>query len=250
MQHLIQILNQAPPFITWILLFFTCFASILFAFRFWGKLGLYAYVVTAIITANLQVLKLVQFAIFPDPIALGTTVFTSTLFCTDLLYECYGVKAAKKAIYIGFFGFLLFTIFMVLTLGFQPLSNHPFDAHPAMVTIFTPIPSLFIAGMISYLICQHLDLYLYAMLKHLTKKKYIWFRNIMATAVSSFLDSFLFSFIAFYVFGTHSISFQTLMLTYVLGSSLFRLLLSILDTPFLYLALSLKPRDKNESFSI
>ena len=60
-----------------------------------GEIGLYIYSAIAIIVANIQVLKLVKFSFFSEPIALGTVLFASTFLCTDILAEYYGAKKAR-----------------------------------------------------------------------------------------------------------------------------------------------------------
>ena len=67
---------------------------------------MYVYTVLAIIVANIQVLKIVNFPFFENPIALGTILFSTTFLTTDILTEYYGVKSARKNILIGFLGFL------------------------------------------------------------------------------------------------------------------------------------------------
>ena len=57
---------------------------------------MYIYTVIAVIGANIQVLKIVDFPFFSNPIALGTILFASTFLTTDILTEYYGSKFAKK----------------------------------------------------------------------------------------------------------------------------------------------------------
>lgn len=248
MSYFIDFLNSLPPAIVWVMLFLLCYTSIVATFRYFGKAGLYAYIVVAVISANIQVLKLVQFSVFPDPVALGTTLFTSTFLCTDILYECYGQKAAQKGVMLGFFGFLLFTLLMTLTLGFKPLVSADqslswaVDMHDHMLEIFKPTPTLFIAGMISYMLSQHLDIFIYGALKKITAGKFLWLRNTIASICSCLIDSFVFSFLAFYILAEHRIPLHSLLMTYVLGSFVLRSVIAVLDTPFLYAALYFKPK--------
>ena len=114
-------LNQTPIIITWFLFLFFCLIVILFFLKFFGEAGMYVYTVLAVIGGNIQVLKIVEFPFFSNPIALGTILFATTFLATDILAEYYGPKYARKNILIGFAGFLLMTIIMLFTLGFAPL---------------------------------------------------------------------------------------------------------------------------------
>jgi len=99
-----------------------CYGSIVLLNRYFGSAGLYAYISVAIVGANIQVLKAVQFPFYPEPVALGTVLFASSYLATDVLSEMYGLKAGRKGIWIGFVSFLFFTIMMILTLGYSPLT--------------------------------------------------------------------------------------------------------------------------------
>ena len=77
--------NQAPIIITWIIFLFFCLLAILFLLKFFGEVGIYLYTTIAVIAANIQVLKIVDFPFFYNPIALGTILFATTFFATDIL---------------------------------------------------------------------------------------------------------------------------------------------------------------------
>ena len=71
-------LNSLPVISIWLFQIIFCYLSILLALKFFGKVGIYVYVSIAIILANIQVLKVVEFPFFPEPMALGTILFLKT----------------------------------------------------------------------------------------------------------------------------------------------------------------------------
>ena len=77
----IAALIASPPEFVWLLLLLVCFSTIVIMLRLFGKAGLYAYVVVGVIGANLQVLKVVQFSLYADPVALGTILFARPRTC-------------------------------------------------------------------------------------------------------------------------------------------------------------------------
>ena len=119
----VTVYNTFSPDFTWLIFLLFSFTCILIFLKLFGEIGLYVYSVIAIIVANIQVLKLVKFSFFSEPVALGTVLFASTFLCTDILAEYYGTKQARKNVLLGFAGFLLMTIFMLFTLGFKPLNE-------------------------------------------------------------------------------------------------------------------------------
>ena len=201
-------LNDQPPELVWLLLLVVCFSSVLAMMRLLGAMGLTVYVAVAVIAANVQVLKPVQFSVFADPVALGTIVFASTYLCTDILAEHYGPGAARRAVLLGFAGYLVWTLLMVLTLGFAPLTPDQageglawaLPVNDAMAMLFRPAPALFAAGMIAYLISQYHDIWLYSLIRRMTGGRRLWLRNTLSTSVSALLDNVVFSVLAWVVF--------------------------------------------------
>ena len=215
---------------------------------------MYVYTVIAIIGANIQVLKIVDFPIFNNPIALGTILFSTTFLCTDILTEYFGVKSAKKNILLGFFGFLIMTLFMIFTMGFTPLNkitagqdySWALSMQDNLIGIFLPFPTFFVASMIAYLISQYFDVWFYEKMLIFTNKKYLWIRNNISTMTSGLLDNTIFSLFAWIILNPNPLDFNTVLFTFILGTYVLRLIIAILDTPFIYLAKYFLPNKVNE----
>ena len=241
---LIAFLNGLAPEFVWLLMLLACFAAILIMLRAFGEVGLYLYVAVAVIGANIQVLKAVQFSVYADPVALGTILFTSTYLCTDILAEHYGRQAARRAVWIGFGSLLFFNVIMILNLGFAPMTPEQagepmawaLPMHGHMSALFTPAPALFAAGMIAYFVSQFHDIWLFQLISRLTNRRHLWLRNNASTWVSALIDNTIFSVLAWVVFAADPIGWQPLIFTFILGTYLLRLLIALIDTPFVYLA--------------
>ncbi len=241
---LIVFLHGLPQELVWVFMLLACFTAILLMLRFFGEGGMYAYIAVAVIGANVQVLKAVQFSVYADPVALGTIMFTSTFLCTDILAEHYGRKAAKRGVWVGFAALLFFNVTMILTLGFSPLTPEQagaemawaLPAHGHMAALFSPAPALFAAGMIAYLTSQYHDIWLFQLISRLTDRRHLWLRNNASTWLSALIDNTIFSVLAWVVFAADPIGWHPLIFTFILGTYLLRLLIALLDTPFVYLA--------------
>ncbi len=244
LQQLLAWLQSLPPEAIWPLLLVGCFSSVLVMERLFGEAGLYAYVVLAILAANVQVLKAVQFSVYSEPVALGTVTFSSTYLATDILAERYGARSARKAVLLGFVSYLVFTVLMVLTIGFRPLTPEQageemawaLENHEHISALFIHSPALFAAGMIAYLTSQLHDVWLFERLKKAMKGRYLWLRNNLSTAISALIDNLVFSILAWIVFAPEPLAWETVLWVYVLGTYALRLLVAVLDTPFIYLA--------------
>jgi hypothetical protein len=239
-ESIIVFLNSLPPELVEGFLLLACAGTILTLLYFFGALGLSVYIPLAVVISNIQALKAVQFSFFSTPIALGTVVFTSTFLTSDILTEFYGKKVAQKAVWLGFSAALIVTVFMILTLGSTPLnidvSSHArfLKSHQAITTLFIPAPALFTASLFSYLISQYSDIWIYQTLKKITHEKWIWLRANASMMISALLDNIIFSTLAWYVFAPEPLDIKTLVFTYILGTYIIRLVVSLANTPILY----------------
>lgn len=228
-----EIISIIQLLISWITLF-------ILAFRF-GKAGVYVYIVVAVILSNIQVMKFGHFFWTEQPVALGTVVFASTFLATDVLTEFYSAESARTSVTLGFLGFAFFSLLMTLHLWIPPVSegvlseNNLIDGHSAMNQLFTPMPTLYLSSIISYFISERIDISLYVIFKKLTNGKALWFRSIASATISAFMDTAVFSLLAWKVFAIQPVSWSTLIFTYILGSFWPRILISITGVPVLYL---------------
>ena len=227
-------LGTVNTFILWLGMLFFFFFSILIFLKLFGAVGLYIYSALAIVAANIQVLKQVDFFYSPEPVALGTALFASTFLCTDILSEHYGREKANKNILIGFVSFLFMTIIMLITIGFEPSAND--WAQESLSNVFTPLSRFFIASMIAYLLSQYFDVWAYNLIKQITSNKYLWLRNNLSTILSSLIDNTIFSLLAWIILNPNPETLYKVITTYILGTYFLRVLIALVDTPFLYLS--------------
>jgi len=227
-------LNNLSTEIVWFILLFFCFFSILIFLKIFGYIGLYIYSAVAVIVANIQVLKIVDFFYSPEPVALGTILFASIFLCTDILSEYFDKEKAKQNVLIGFFAFLFMTILMLLTLGFKPAESD--WVQESLSNIFTPMTRFFIASMVAYFISQYFDVWLYNWIKKITYNKNLWIRNNLSTIISSLVDNTVFSIFAWIILNPNPETFYNVLMIYIFGTYLLRIFIAIIDTPFLYLA--------------
>lgn len=209
------------------------YGTVLLAYRFFGKSGLFCMSAVATILANIEVSVLV--VAFGVEQTLGNVLFASTFLITDILNECEGKKDANRAVLISTCASAFFLIISRSWLWYEPSGND--TVHSGMATVFTNTPRVITASLSVYAISQFFDVWLYNRWwrfteKHFgSKRKFLWFRNNASTMISQLVNTVLFTTFAFW--GTYStgtfISICTS--TYVIY-----LILSLSDTPFIYLA--------------
>ncbi|MDP2625040.1 MAG: queuosine precursor transporter [Candidatus Peregrinibacteria bacterium] len=197
---------------------------VLLCFRL-GRMWLMGYIAVSIVLMNIFVMK--QVNVFGLEATLGNIMYASIFLATDLLSEHYGRKEAYRAVRFGFF-FAIFSGLMIqFALHYLP-SEYDF-AQGSFLTLFTMTPRIVAASLFTYLITQNLDITIYHGIKKRTGEKYLWLRNNVSTLISQFIDSFLFTYLAFY--GQFEALPEIALFTFVI-----KMFVAFMDTPFLYLA--------------
>ena len=215
----------------WIGLLLVNFFMVLFAYKYFGKTGLYAWTAMAVILANIQVMKTVS--VFGMVTALGNVVYSSMFLVTDILNENHSKTDAKRAVWIGFFILISTTIIMQITLFF--VSDASDVLGNSIANIFGFLPRIAIASLTAYFISQMHDVYLFKKLENKFGKKKLWLRNTVSTISSQVIDNVLFTFIAF--LGVFS---WQIMVEIFITSFLLKGFIAICDTPFVYWARKMK----------
>lgn len=201
------------------------FSMVLAFYRFFGKVGLFAWMGIATVIANIEVIKCCD--MFGMAVALGNVAYGSTFLSTDILNEMYGGKEARKAVKLGFFALVAYTVMIQSALMFIP-NAQDFASEP-MKTIFQFAPRICITSIGCYYVSNMINTYLYQFFrKHF---KPMWVRNNAATIIAQFVDTVAFTFIAFW--GIFDI--QT-MIEIIVTAYIMKVIVAAMDTPFLYFA--------------
>lgn len=235
LEQIFCLLGNLNPW--WILGIHTliCGFLVLFFLRTWGVMGLYIYSALASIASNIAVLKLVPFPLYDRPIALGTVFFMSLFLCNDLAHERYGKKEAARLIWVGFISYFVFSFFMGIIVSYKTFSGS-LEVQEALKLLFIPAPSIFCASIIAYFLSQYTDMFLYQLIHKITGEKLLWVRSGVSTLFGAFLDNTIFSILLWYVFMPYAKEFEDVFWTYIMGVFLMRILLSFVNTVFMYLS--------------
>lgn len=213
------------------------YGAVLFAYRIFGKVGMYVMTVVATILANIEVLLLVDG--FGMEQTLGNVMFASTYLVTDILSENEGKKSANKAVWIGVFTSVIMLAFTQYWMLYTPSANDWAREH--ISAIFNTTPRLLAASFIGYVISQRFDVWLYHKWWNFTAKKtgdskrFLWLRNNGSTLISQIINTIIFNFIAF--FGVYNIK---TFISIMISSYVIYIFTSLLDTPVVYIARLMK----------
>lgn len=209
------------------------FSLVILSYRLFGKVGMWIWMAIATIVANIEVAKCVD--IFGLAVTLGNVIYGSTFLSTDILSENHSHEDAKKSVYIGFFFLLASTLLFQVSLRFIP--NESDFASESMKTLFSLVPRFAVASTVCFFISNRIDVFLYKKIGEHTDKA--WIKNNAATMTAQLLDSVMFTFLAFGGLYDIKTLWELAFTTYLM-----KVVIAVLDTPFLYWAKRLKERGK------
>lgn len=204
------------------------FVGMIAAYRIFGKIGIIAWAVMATIVANIEVAKCVD--MMGLSVTLGNVIYSSVFLCTDILSENHGERDAKRCVNLTVFFAVVSTILFQCSLLFVPNENDLIA--PALQEVFSFVPRIVAASLVSLFISNRMDVFLYQWIRK--RCKYVWMRNNGATLIAQLFDSFFVIFAAF--LGTYDVA---TLLELSLTTYAIKIVVAACDTPFLYWAKSM-----------
>jgi queuosine precursor transporter len=151
-----------------------------------------ALFVTALVVSNIIAVKLVEMSgrIFPA----GLVIFPLSYLLGDVLTEVYGVRAARRVIWLGFACNLVALGAIQAAIHLPGLDP---DFQAAFETVLGTTWRLFVASLAAYVVGELANAYVLAVMKGATGGRWLWTRTIGSTVVGEGLDSLIFVTIAF-----------------------------------------------------
>lgn len=190
---------------------------------------LVALFVAVLLISNIAAVKLIQ--IGPLILDGGAFLFPLAYILGDVLSEVYGLKATRKAIWLGFLAAATAAlVFWLVQLTPAPDAWGNQDAYEAILGF---VPRIVLASLVAYVVGQMLNAWVLVKIKERTNERSLWFRLLGSTLVAQLADTVIFCTIAFY--GVISgLDF----LNYVIVGYVFKVLVEILVLPITYRVVS------------
>lgn len=147
----------------------------------------------------------------------------------DVLAECYGFKAARRAIWTGFAVTVLAVIAFYVAVWLPPAEFY--DGQDAFAHVLGLVPRIVLASLAGYLVGQLLNSWVLVAIKKRTGEKSLWARLIGSTVVGEFGDTLLFCLIAAPVIGITTVGDTV---NYVLVGFVWKTVIEIVLLPVTY----------------
>ncbi|ELZ95108.1 hypothetical protein C440_08527 [Haloferax mucosum ATCC BAA-1512] len=211
-----------------------------------GQITLVGLFVTALTTAQLTASKLLA---IPLPSFIGELPFVGaailmpgaalayalTFFASDCYSELYGRRAAQTMVNVGFA-----MNFVLLVLVWGTIAAPAADAEFAgnFAEVLSSGTNIVVGSLFAYLVSQNWDVIVFHKIRDATDGSLLWLRNIASTATSQAFDTVIFVGVAFFVapkvLGIGQVLEGNVLVGLIIGQYLLKLLIAIVDTPFVY----------------
>ena len=182
-------------------------------------------------------------------ISVGILPYPVTFLITDLISEIYGKKRANHVVIAGIFA-SFFSLLIVYISNAVPATDWSPVQNDLFSKVFGSTAIAVFASMLAYLFAQFIDIQIYHFWKRLTKGKHLWLRNNFSTFTSQFVDTCT---VLLLLCSFGKISWD-LFFGLLVSGFIFKIIIAVLDTPFLYLGVYLFKRKfqlkENEEISL
>jgi queuosine precursor transporter len=174
-------------------------------------------------------------------LSVGVIPWPVIFVMTDIINEYYGVKGVRflSLLTVGLIGFAFFVFYFAIMTAPDTsfwISSYSKEGVPDMQAAFNAIfgqgMNIIVGSITAFLIGQLADALVFRRIKFMTGEKRIWMRATVSTLVSQLIDSFVVTYIAFYLFRGVSIGQCT---AWALTSYTYKFVIAVLFTPVVYL---------------
>ena len=151
-------------------------------------------------------------------------IYTLTFTLVDLIHEVYGRKGSRLVVCGAFLANIVLAGYAYLVVNL-PTPGFFADAR-AYDTVFGSTPRIVFASLVAYLVSSLADVEMYHLWRSRVKR-WKWTRVLVSNGISTFVDSCLFIFLAFY--GTHPV------IPLIEGQYLVKMIITVFSIPLIYI---------------
>lgn len=155
----------------------------------------------------------------------------------DAIVEVFGVSRAKSVYRSSLVTIVIFMLFAFLAIKLPPSARFK-ESEAAYDLIFGQSIRIAFASLTAFAIADFLDIIIFQRLKKNLGSKVLWLRSNLSNFISQFIDTVIFMFLAFYAFDKGLGDNFSFLFSLIIPYWLLKCFMSIIETPFVYLAVS------------
>lgn len=180
-------------------------------------------------------------------VSVGILTVPLMFLVVDIVHEVWGKKASKQLINTGVIAMAIMIVITWISVNvpvgrFAGVPKDQIDTYTTAYNGFFSVSiRMAIASILAFYLSQLSDILVFHFWRKKTKGKMYWLRKNVSTFISEMVDSAIFMFVAFYDPTNFPAS---LVIKLMLPYYIFKVLFSVLDTPFAYLGIWWARRDE------
>ena len=159
-------------------------------------------------------------------------LFPAAYVIGDVISECYGFRAARRAVWTGFFAMIIAvsTFYVAILL---PAASF-YEGQAAFAATLGLVPRIVVASLSGYAAGQLLNAWLLTLMKDRLGERGLWKRLLGSTVVGEFGDTLIFCLIAAPVIGISTVGDTA---NYVVVGFVWKTLVEVVVMPITYLVI-------------
>lgn len=163
----------------------------------------------------------------------------------DAIIEVHGVARAKSVYRSSLVTIVIFMTFAFLAISLPPSSRFA-SSESAYDLIFGQSIRISFASLAAFAISDLFDIVIFQKIRERIGKKALWFRSNLSNFISQFIDTSIFITLAFYAFDKGIGNNFSFLFSLIIPYWLLKCFMSIIETPFVYLAVHWLRGDKKK----
>jgi uncharacterized integral membrane protein (TIGR00697 family) len=193
------------------------------------ELFLFALFITSMVLVNTIGTKIIS--LFNVRLSVGIFFVPILFLVTDIIGEVKGKKRALFFVRTSIIMLIFLFLMVALCVAIPPHSSYHLNTEYS--NIFGSTLRMTLASLLSFTVSQNIDVFIFSLVKKITKDKHLWIRNNVSTMISQLFDTTIFMFVAFYhINDKFNAAF---IVSLIVPYWIFKVLFAIIDTPLCYL---------------
>ena len=164
----------------------------------------------------------------------------------DVITEVFGKERTKSIIRSGLL-MVVFTLLASLIFTTLPASTRFSPNEPAYEAVFGISARFSFASLVAFVISEFADVYIFVKIREKFGASRLWLRNNLSNFISELIDTAVFMILAFYALDKGFGDNMSFIISISLPYWLLRCVMSIIETPFVYMGVRWLKQDAHEN---
>ncbi len=181
---------------------------------------------------SMKTIPLMRIFSYQLNVSVGIFVFPILFAINDVIAEVKGRARAKQLVYSSLIMVALIMLYAIFVTWLPESAR--FTDGEAYNLIFARAARISLASLLAFIVSGLLDVAIFHKIKVKTQGRMLWLRSNLSNFISQFLDTFIFTSIAFYSFQEGLSANFSFILSIVIPYWSLKCLMSVVETPLTY----------------